>query len=533
MANNIGDRTAADREKTMDRKFRSVPIKSAMIVASVGLVAALALPAVGQTPKKGGTLTVAMDRPMTGFDSSMNPRPEYNRRNAMLPLYEDLFAEGRDGKLVPVLGLGLKNSPDMKAWTVTLREGVRFSNGEKLTADAYVVHFERYMASRAWGFLRGMVGPIKNVVALDERTIEFRMLRPYPAFRAIISNPVYPMWINAPEHSKRAGRDLNKQPVGTGPYMLQSWIPGESITYVRNPNYWNPGIQHLDKIVFTVIKGESSRLNSLKSGAIDVFLTRDGKTANQAKKDTTLQVITELVGGTTTIEFNTERGALADLRVRKALAHGVNRMVDIKAANDGFGRPSTDWFGPSSPWACGATTAYPEFNPSKAKALLNAYGKPVSIKMVTMATKNFVVGAQIHQTFWKRLGVEIELKVVPPGPTYFRELRSGKWDAWLVGISEAVDPGLQAQAFHSKNPANVTKVNVPEIDAAIENAWRSFRDRETRKKAYCDYVKAVVKHQPVLFRSHNNFALIAGPHVKGLAKPRLTISRLHEAWLDQ
>ena len=221
----------------MNRKLRLRTTNLTIVVASVALVNTLASPAVGQNPKKGGTLIVAMDRPMTGFDSSVNPRPEYNRRNAMLPVYEDLFTEDKDGKLVPVLGLGLKKSPDMKTWTVMLREGVRFSNGEMLTADAYVVHFKRYMASRSWGFLRGMVGPIKEVVAVDKRTVEFRMLRPYPAFRAIISNPVYPMWVNAPKHSKRVGRDLNKQPMGTGPYMLQSWVPGESITYVKNPNY--------------------------------------------------------------------------------------------------------------------------------------------------------------------------------------------------------------------------------------------------------------------------------------------------------
>ena len=78
------------------------------------------------------------------------------------------------------------------------------------------------------------------------------------------------------------------------------------------------------------------------------MLTRDGKTANQAKQDPNLQVITELVGGTTTIEFNTSRAPLNDVRVRKALAHAVNRRADLKASNDGFGIPSTDWFGPHS-----------------------------------------------------------------------------------------------------------------------------------------------------------------------------------------
>ncbi|MFP6710119.1 MAG: ABC transporter substrate-binding protein [Rhodospirillales bacterium] len=486
-------------------------------------------PATAQS--KGGTLTVGMDRPMTGFDSSMNPRPEYNRRNAMLPIYEDLFSTGRDGKIVPVLGESMKASPDQKTWTVTLKKGIKFSNGEPFNASAYVAHFKRYQSSKAWGFLRGMVGPIKTVIAKDSHTVEFQMLRPFPAFAAILSNPVYPMWANAPQHSLNVGKELNRQPVGTGPYMLEKWIPGVSITYVKNPHYRDPSKQHLDKIVFKVIKGELPRLNSVKSGAIDVMLTRDGKTANQAKQDSNLQVLTELVGGTTTIEFNTSRPPLNDVRVRKALAHAVNRMADLKASNDGFGRPSTDWFGPSSKWHCGGKTGYPEFNPRKAKGLLMAYGKPVKFKMVTMPIKNFIVGAKLHQTFWKRMGVEVELKVVPPGPAYFRAVRSGQFDAWLVGISEAVDPGLQAQAFFSKNRGNSTKSNFPEVDAALQKAWRSFKDEAARKAAYCGYVSAVVKQQPILFRAHNNFAVIASKKVMGLKKSNLTMTRLQDTWL--
>ena len=172
-------------------------------------------PANAQT--KGGILTVGMDRPMTGFDSSMHPRPEYNRRNAMLPIYEDLFAYGKDGKLLPVLGTSVKSSKDQKTWTVTLKKGIKFSNREAFNASAYVEHFKRYQSSKAWGFLRGMVGPIKEVVAIDNYTVEFRMLRPFPAFAAILSNPVYPMWANAPKHSASVGKELNRQPVGTGP----------------------------------------------------------------------------------------------------------------------------------------------------------------------------------------------------------------------------------------------------------------------------------------------------------------------------
>ncbi len=499
----------------------------------LGIAITLTMSNVAFSQKKGGTLTIGMDRPMTGFDSSVNPRPEYNRRNAMFPIYEDLFSEGAGGSLVPMLGLSLTNSPDKKNWTVKLKKGLKFSNGEDFNASAYVAHFKRYQSSKAWGFLRGMVGPIKEAVAKDSHTVEFRMLRPFPAFRAILSNPVFPMWANAPQHSAKVGKDLNRQPVGTGPYMLSNWTPGVSLTYVKNPYYRNPDSQYLDKIIFKVIKGELPRLNSVKSGAIDVMLTRDGKTANQAKNDPNLQVLTELVGGTTTIEFNTSKPPLNDIRVRRALAHAVNRRADLKASNDGFGIPSTDWFGPASKWYCEGNTGYPEFNPGKAKGLLRAYGKPVKFKMVTMPIKNFIIGAKLHQTFWKRMGVQVELKVVPPGPAYFRAIRSGRFDAWLVGISEAVDPGLQGQAFFSKNRGNSTKSNFPEVDAALKKAWGSFKDEVKRKAAYCNYVSAVIKHQPILFRAHNNFAIIAGKKVGGLKKSQLTLTRLHEVWLKK
>ncbi|HJO87245.1 MAG TPA: hypothetical protein QF359_09805, partial [Rhodospirillales bacterium] len=83
--------------------------RSKLVILTAAGALLAASPSMAQT--KGGTLTVGMDRPMTGFDSSMNPRPEYNRRNAMLPVYEDLFSRGKDGKLIPVLGKSMKSSP--------------------------------------------------------------------------------------------------------------------------------------------------------------------------------------------------------------------------------------------------------------------------------------------------------------------------------------------------------------------------------------------------------------------------------------
>mgnify|MGYP003325623033 CR=1 FL=1 len=125
--------------------------------------------------KRGGTLRVAMNRAFDGFDTATNPTVFPTKLNVQRAIFEDLFGVDKKGKLIPKLGTSLKISPDQKLFTVTLRKDLKFSNGEALTARAYSDHFKRAMKSPRANFIKGQIGPVKEVVAVDDHTIEFRL----------------------------------------------------------------------------------------------------------------------------------------------------------------------------------------------------------------------------------------------------------------------------------------------------------------------------------------------------------------------
>ncbi|MFP6710122.1 MAG: ABC transporter substrate-binding protein [Rhodospirillales bacterium] len=483
--------------------------------------------------KRGGTLRVAMNRTFNGFDTATNPTVFPTKLNVQRAIYEDLFGLDKDGKIIPKLGTSLKISPDQKTFTVTLRRGVKFSNGEPFTAQAYSDHFKRAMKATMVNFIKGQIGPLQDVVAIDDYTVEFRMSRSHTGFKAALTGPFQFFWVNAPEHAKNMRAFVSKLPVGTGPYMLDSWDQGVSLTLVRNPNYRHPEKQYLDKIVMPLISREEARLNGLKAGNLDLYITNSGKIAKLAEKDPNIEVFGQVDQGSGIVALDTSKPPLNDIRVRKALAHAVDRKVEVQAALGGVGGIlATDWFGPKSKWYCGGKTSYPEYDPAKAKALLKDYGKPVKFKLAVLTFPVFLTGAQVYQSFWKRVGIQVEIDPRPPGASWVLPLLRGGFQSFFLGIGGAVDPGFQAQNLHSKSGGNFFKFSHPEVDKALEATYPPFKNQAKRQAAFCNYVTTVIKHQPFLLRYHNTFYSISKKYVKGPKMPVYKMSHLHEMWLD-
>ena len=496
------------------------------------IVAGLASDAFAQ--KRGGTLRVAMNRTFNGFDTATNPTVFPTKLNVQRAIYEDLFGLDKDGKLIPKLGTTLKISPDQMLFTVTLRKHVKFSNDEPFTARAFADHFKRAMKATMVNYIKGQIGPVKDVVAVNDHTVEFHMSRPHAGFKAALTGPFQFFWVNAPEHAKTMGAFVAKMPVGTGPYMLESWEQGVSLTLARNPNYRHPENQYLDKIFMPLVAREEARLNGLKAGDIDLYITNSGKLAKLAEEDPRIEVFAQIDQGSGIVAFDTSKPPLDDRRVRKALAHAVDRKVEVQAALGGIGGIlATDWFGPKSKWYCDGNTNYPEFDPDKAKTLLESYGKPVKFKLSVLNFPVFLVGAQVYQSYWKRVGIDVELDPRTPGPSWVLPLLRGGFQSFFLGIGGALDPGFQAQNLHSKSGGNFFKFSHPEDDKAHEATYPPFKIITKRKAAFCNYVKTVVKHQPFLLRYHNTFYSVSKKYVKGPKKPVFKMSRIHEMWLDK
>lgn len=510
----------------MTRKWKAAGVS---VAAAVILTAASAN--ADHPAGKGDTLNFGVDFAMTGFDPSISGNPGIPGANVQRMIYEDLFKQDKNGKLIPVLGTSVKASDDFKSWRVTLRKGVRYSNGEPFTAETYVLGIDRYLKSPLRGLLLGRTGPFTQAVAIDEHTVEFRFKQAFYAFADLAAVPNSYMWFNEPKHTRKLGKEVNRQPVGTGPYMLSAWRPGSTLTFVRNPNYWNPKAQHFDKIVIKIIKGQLPLMNTLRTAGIDMFVTPIGKTLGLAKNVKSVKFISNYApGGGGGIWFNTSVTGLDDVRVRRALGHAVDRRVVTNIVQGPDARVVNDWWGEDSKWHC-PNMGYPEFNPEKAKQLLKEYGKPVRFKLLTESSGGRLKVAQVHQTFWKRVGVEVELDPIQRGPAYRKKMRSGQFQAHVAAVLARVDPGVTNRFVHSKNKQNTLRIKEPEIDAALEAADR-VTDPTKRRAAYCTYQKVVTKYLPQLYSWSRPASGIFRDYVKGLDITINNIINYQNAWFD-
>ena len=489
--------------------------------------------AMAQAKKRGGTLTVALDNNLRGFDLTQIRSVGSGGRAVLSQIHDNLFLSDKQGNLIPRLGLSIKSSDDFKIWRIKLRKGVKYSNGEPFNAETYVVGVQRLLDSKRRDSLLGQTAPFEKVIAIDDHTVEFRLSRSYPAFRSMVSLPHDSFWFQAPKHTKKVGKGIMRNPVGAGPYMLADWKPGNSITFVRNPHYWDKeNGQHLEKIVWKVIKDRRATINTLKTGGVDMFITRHGPTAKKASKDSDTTDTSFNAGSTQSIWFNWKLPALRELKVRQALAYAVDRNV-VKKVADAHAILSNDYFGPESQWYCHETkNMYPKYDPEKAKRLLKEYGKPVKFTLLTENRGMRLKIAQVHQTFWERVGVEVELKAIQRGAAFQKALRKGEYQVVNSPLAARIDPALVNREIHSKHSGNTMGLNIPEIDAAFDAA-DAVIDPKKRRAAYCKVNALAIKHLTQLLVFHVPGHAVHKNFVKGVRLAGANITMIPEIWLDK
>ncbi|HEY8334889.1 MAG TPA: ABC transporter substrate-binding protein [Tardiphaga sp.] len=483
------------------------------------------------TPKDGGSLIMATGAQVQGFDP-LTLRAA-NRETTMAGglVFSNFFTRNEKGERVPDLATAFDSSPDGLIWRLTLRPGLKFSNGAPYTARDVAHHFQRILDPSKNQAFAAALGALKEAVAIDDVTVEFRLAYPWAAFPSIFAVDNFLAWVMPAEHEDGAGPDLNRRPIGAGHYIMTEWKQDDSITFEKNPNYWNPKAQHLDKIVIRFLPDTTARFTAVKTGDIDIFNEPLGKQVIEARNDKTLKVVQYIGTGAHTLNINTASPPLDDVRVRLALAHAVDRNVELKVAFAGEGQLATSFWGPGSEWNC-ADVGYPEYDPAKARALLAEYGKPVKVVLQAQATPTMTVPAQLYQSFWQKVGIETEIRSIQGGPSYINPVLRGDYQIAMWEVVDVPDPDFQVyQAFFSKSGGNLTRINDPKLDEAIQTGRQSL-DVGVRKKAYCEFSKEMARQMPILLRTQSNYVAITNPRVHNIPPLRRGLVRLNEAWVD-
>ncbi len=500
----------------------------------LALVASAAVFATGPAlaQKQGGTMTVGLELDIPGFDPLKVGVYDTAAVTAAGLLFETLTTLDNDGKAKPKLALSWSSSDDFKTWTFKLRPDVKFHDGTPFNAAAVKWNFDRQKDPKNNCRCAFYIANIVSVDAKDDLTVVYNLKDPAVNFPALLTRPDQNSSVHSPTAVQAKGEDYNRNPVGTGPFVLKSWTAGDRMVVERNPNYWNKGKPHLDRVVLRPLPDSQSRFASLKSGESDLVWVDEFEADNivRAKKDPTLQVLSYAGSGAAVVVFNTKVAPLDDVRVRRALVMALDRKKMSEALTNGLARPASNAYGDGSWVHCKDDGGLPE-DAAKARALIKEYGKPVAFKMLFTATPRGRANGQILQQLWKNVGAELEIEQVDQATIPPRAFQR-KFDITPWRIVDFPDPDTQMFAnFYSKSPLNLANYTNPDLDKALEDA-RVTADEAKRTEFYCAANRIINQEATWFFTFQNTYYAVAKAKVKGVPKLYGGIIDVSDAWLE-
>ncbi len=500
------------------------------LATAASAVLLVAGPAVAQ--KKGGTMTVGLELDIPGFDPLKVGVYDTSQNIAAALLLETLVKLDDSGKAVPGLAVSWSPSDDFKTWTYKLRPDVKFHDGTPFNAAAVKFNFDRQKDPKNACRCAFYIANYLSVEAPDDLTVVYKLKDPAVNHPALLTRPDQNSTIHSPAAIQAKGDDYNRNPVGTGPFVLKSWTAGDRMVVERNPDYWDKAKPNLDRVVLRPLPDSQSRFASLKSGETDLVWVDEFEADNieRAKKDSTLQVLSYAGSGAAVAAFNTKVEPLDDVKVRQALVMALDRKKLSQALTNGLARPASNPYGDGSWVKCKDDGALPE-DPKKAAALIKEYGKPVKFKMLFTATPRGRANGQILQQFWKNIGVEMEIEQVDQATIPARAFQR-KFDVTPWRIVDFPDPDVQMFAnFYSKSPLNLANYTNPDLDAALERA-RMTPDEAKRTEDYCAASRLINQNATWFWTFQNTYYAVGKAKVKGVPKLYGGVIDVSTAWLD-
>jgi len=503
--------------------------------APIFLVTAFALAAPANpthAQKQGGSITVGLELDIPGFDPLKVGVFDTSAEIAAAAIFDTLTYLDDKGEPKPKLALSWTHSEDYKSWTFKLRPGVKFQDGTPFNAQAVKENFDRQKDPANKCRCAFYIAFIHDVQAPDELTVVYNLNDPSVNLPAIITVQGVNFTIQSPTAWKTKGDDYNRNPVGTGPYILKSWTAGDRMVLEKNPDYWNKGHPYLDRIILKPLPDAQSRFASLQSGEADIIWDDEADADNiqRAQKDPKLRVHTYAGSGAAVDAFNTKVAPFDDVRVRQALVMAIDRKKMSQALTNGLARPASNPYGDGSWVKCKDDGALP-YDVEKAKALIKDYGKPVEFKMLVTATPRGRAGGQVLQQFWKQVGAVMEIEQVDqatiPPRAFMRQFQLTPWR-----IIDLADPDVQMYAnFHTGSPVALANYSDPELDRLLEHA-RTTADVDKRTEDYCAISRLINKEAIWFWTFQNTYYAISSSRLKGLPKIYSGVIDVSDVWME-
>ena len=493
-------------------------------------------------PVSGGSITVLESSGYSGAWTTLDPAE--NKEGAatqdfMTAIYGQLFELGSGGKIVPDLATGYTFSPDAKTVTITLRQGVKFTDGTPFNAQAVYTNWERDLGPIAiknglnppWeiaeqpapkGSPPGTAEPpaAGAIQVTGPYTIVVHQSVPNAAFIDQLFDSI-PNWIASPTALQKEGATFGQDPVGAGPFEVVSNTPNDELVVKKNPDYWQAGHPYLDQITFKTVGSDEAAYEAMLAGEGQVY--EDMSTTQLINESASHFTVDNNLGTSPyDLQLNTAVPPFNNIKAREAIYAMTNFAPILQHIFDNEYPVAEGFTGPGGICYEQMVPGYQGYNPTLAKQLVAESGLAnTTIQFGTISSSP--VASETVQALsqeWAAFGVKTSQHVYPLNGLIQAFLANGgkSWQA-MIQTAGAYDPSSGVGVgfrFNSMSP--FSGVHDPKLDSILASAVASS-DLSTRCADYNEAAKYIADNYygPFYF----SFAP-ANVAVKGVAGPGLT-----------
>lgn len=384
--------------------------------------------------------------------------------------YDSLLYQEPDGSIAPDLATSYKMSDENKQLTLTIRKGVKFSDGSELTPDAVVTWLNYFQKTTA---IRNYELSTMTSATASGDTVTISLSESNPDLPLLLTQSYGAGFVASPK-ALAVPKSLDNKSDGTGPFIYDPTqsVAGDHYTYTRNPNYWNKSAVHFGKVVVKVASDPNTVLSAVQSGQINVALG-DASTSTAAKS-AGINVAAAKGSGTVALYLLDRAGttvkALGDQRVRQAINYAIDRSSIVKALYPGgYAVPTAQILRPGQPGFSTKADSQYAYNLSKAKQLLSAAGYPSGFTFTAMC--NAALGdctpAQAVASSLAKVGIVMKIDEEDQVATFNQKFGSGTVPAVFFGLGDTTF--LSAQQWLPTNSfQNSYKATDPQLTSAYQ-----------------------------------------------------------------
>jgi peptide/nickel transport system substrate-binding protein len=512
-----------------DRRRRE--LTAALAAVPLGASAlSLAMPGTARA-QSGNVIVIGTEQAPRHFNAAVQSGLATATPSAQI--FVSLFTVDEKWRIQPYAAASHRFEDGGKSLVVKLAPGQRFHDGKPLTSEDVAFSI---MAVKANHPFSTMLGPVERVDTPDASTAVIRLSQPHPALLLALTAPLTPI---LPKHVYGDGQDLknhprNLTPIGSGPFKLAEFKPGEVIVFDKNPDFFIPGKPKADKLIVRLFRDPNAMVVAAERKEVQLLpgfahLTSILRLTNLPH----LNVIDESSNGIGVIfwmAFNLLKKPFDDVRVRRAIGFALDKDFVISKLQYGRSARQTGPITIGSPFHTDKVEHY-KLNLEKANKLLDEAGlKPDANGVRFAMSLDFLPGAadysqrvaEYARPQLKKIGIDLTLRASPDFPTWVRRVSTYEFDATIDAVFNWGDPVIGVhRTYLSSNIrkgviwSNTQNYSNPRVDDLLARAAVEM-DESRRKALYVDFQKIVVDDAPVLYLTNAASYTIADKRLKGL-----------------